>query len=783
MGFMNVCRLICFLVLLTGSAFAHTIAIVMDGEGDWFADAQAEQFQVELNDLLEGQEPATYQLSHGYFDETKIRKALMVALQDPEVDVIYTGGFVGSMIAQRLQDHERNKPVLAGGVRYTSRGNYPISASGGSTIPNFTFIGSPQRVESDLELLTRVSEVKTIYVLAEDRIVKHLPNMGAISQSYEQQMGVQLKFITGRNDPQAILDQLPDDTEAVYVSILGQIRNEERLALYQGLAERKLLNLAMAGERALESGPLLALPPDPRLPIARRPALSLYQLLRGANPAALQVSLPVEDRLRINMETAKAMGWSPGYDLHMEAGQLDMDVLVDAAGLTIEEALDPAAARNVSVRLAEEGLEINRATERQATSGLRPQLELAGDYGKTDITSPIEPMGPTDIEGGSFGAQLTQILFNDTARSSRKAARALTESSESALESTRLDAMEAAGIAFLQLDLARALYNIQKENLRLTDNNLQLARLRNSIGATDNTEVYRWESNAARDRSNVFEQEQSVRNALADLNRIMGSSQNARWNPVSIPASSNEFYFLEEEFGVIPTTEFNFKSFRDYIQMRAMEDSRELQQFDSALEAQGYTLRRTKRQRFLPEIAGVGTWNHVLNETDLSDQEDEQRWFIGLTATLPIFAGGGIRAEVAEQKARMRELETQRHQAAEFIDQQAITVWNNMRTTHPTIRLSRQARHAAQKTYTTVRDKYSHGAASLLDLLDAQAQLLQQEQQAVAARYAYLIHIIQLQRIISWFEYQHSPDEREAWSADFIDYLNTRREAAGKERL
>ncbi|MEO0445162.1 MAG: hypothetical protein AAF191_03690, partial [Verrucomicrobiota bacterium] len=71
----------------------------------------------------------------------------------------------------------------------------------------------------------------------------------------------------------------------------------------------------------------------------------------------------------------------------------------------------------------------------------------------------------------------------------------------------------------------------------------------------------------------------------------------------------------------------------------------------------------------------------------------------------------------------------------------------------------------------SVRTKYSAGASTILDLLDAQSTLLQERQSASLAVYAYLQEIIRMQRSIAWFEHEKSSFEKDQWIRMFDQFM------------
>ena len=760
---------ICFLPVVVQAA---TIGIVRDGPGSWYFEEQEESALAVLKDLVGQDYPVNVRDFNGTWEKNSISNALVRAIQDPEVDVIYAAGVLASMVARALPENQRTKPVFGGAIHYTDARDFPISKDRTSTVPQFTFIASPQRVSADLRILQRIQDSQTVHVIMDRLLYESMPDLDEGSKVGEVAPELQLEFVRGEDTASSYLAAIPGDAKAVYVTLLPRLDAAERRVLYAGLQERKIINLAMMGELEIELGAMAGLGTDTRNAIARRIGLNLDHLLRGGRTEDLQVVLAVQDRLTINRGVAKAIGYSPDYDTALEAEIIGGGVLSGGEQLELPVAMELASQRNIETLIASANLDARRAGERVARSNLLPGVSLDGEYGYTEISGAIDPTGPEEIAGGSYGIQLRQILFNDAAWSGYRASLSLTEAEEYAQASSRLDAMQDAGIAYLQLLLNQKLYEIEKENLRLTRNNLEFARLRQIIGASDATEVYRWESNEARDQSNLFRQDGAVRDALAELNRVLGFDQSDIWIPVDIELGEEEFFFLDEVMPDRELTFAKFERFRDYLKVRAVKDSPELYRFDAVLEAQGITLRQLERRRFVPEISGLSSWTVNPRDTNLAERSEQDEWFIGIVASIPLFEGGGVKAEAEQERANLRVLTHQREQARQLIEERVVSLWNGMGSLHPAIRLSNKSLRAAESSYEAVEDKYTQETATILDLLDAQSQLILQKQEAARALYSYLINMVQLQRVIAWYEHEHSLQDRREWAAGLKEYLD-----------
>ena len=136
-----------------------------------------------------------YKPFDGAWNVDGIKTALAQALNDPEVEVIYAAGVVSSMLARALPDAERTKPVYGGAVHYSDVREFPITAEGKSSVANFSFISSPQRVGADLQLLARMANSKTVHVFMDRLLYENMPNVQAASETVEAASGVTLTFV------------------------------------------------------------------------------------------------------------------------------------------------------------------------------------------------------------------------------------------------------------------------------------------------------------------------------------------------------------------------------------------------------------------------------------------------------------------------------------------------------------------------------------------------------------------------------------------------------------
>ena len=104
-------------------------------------------------------------------------------------------------------------------------------------------------------------------------------------------------------------------------------------------------------------------------------------------------------------------------------------------------------------------------------------------------------------------------------------------------------------------------------------------------------------------------------------------------------------------------------------------------------------------------------------------------------------------------------------------------------SSYPNMQLQQTAADYSRRNLEVIREKYGRGTVSILDLLDAQNQSFTATQNAALAVYGFLLDIYTLQRAISWFEFNRSEAEKDAWVHQFAAFRgNVSRPPANRRR-
>jgi outer membrane protein TolC len=377
---------------------------------------------------------------------------------------------------------------------------------------------------------------------------------------------------------------------------------------------------------------------------------------------------------------------------------------------------------------------------------------------------------------GNVGIQ--QSIYSESLWSSYSIEQHLQEGRESGLRATELDiALEAAN-AYLLVLRASAVARIQRANLRVSLSNLELARVREAVGASGRSDVYRWESQVATNRRNVLDADADVEVTRIELNRVLNrpleepfvAQEVAVDDPLLITGEPALYpYFANPE---------TFAVYRDFMVAEGWSTSPELRQLDAAIAAQGRAHTAAKRSYWVPDVDLSGGLNYVFERSgagasgpslpppfpaDALAPPPDFNWSVELGLSLPIFTGLARRATVKQTSLDLDRLELERESVAAVIAQRVRTALHLGGASFAGIEQARVAAEAARLNLEIVTESYASGAASVITLIDAQNALLVAQQAASNAAYDFLLDLVQVERAIGKFYFLQSAEEQQGY--------------------
>ncbi len=770
-----------FLFLLAGpvppgpvfGAKSVTIAVVRDGDSGRL-DQRIDGVKKELVNLAGREFSLKFKAAPAFnagWEKERIAPALESALADPEVDLVYAAGFLVTEAAVAISRNLK-KPVIAG-VAHDSE---LMGLAGGKKADlvgkNLVLITIPGSIKKDIDAFRELVPFNELHVLVDGKLAEISKHAAKYVTELAREKKLSIKVVPVGDSAGGVAARL-SGARAVYLTPLIRMEEAEIGRVVEGINDLKIPSFSMLGRPAVQRGVLSGRWPAVEARIQRRVALNIYQILLGEAPERLNTRLSLPGRLLLNIETAEKIG----YNAPLSAFTGDVEWVGErkkreGARLTLEGAMARAAVHNIDMAVAGDLVHIARGAEDHARSAFLPQVYGTTGYRQIDGDRARSSFGSAPERLTTFEVGLRQTLYDDGIITGYKTAGLRRMAAGDEMASVRLDRMDEAGKRFLNCLAARAIHRIEKDNLAVTEKNLQLARVRRDVGRAGPEELLRWEAEEAQRKGAVIDAAQSVELAFTALNQSLGKRQTERPAAVDIRIKADESYFLDNRFHRRINLLGNMEEFEASAVDLAIENSPEINALEKNIASAKLVLARLGRRYYLPKVTAGASYTRNIDKAGegvgpaidipgLSSPDDNE-WAVSLEVTLPFYEGGGRAADIRRATAELNRLVHTRERTRQLIEQRTRSAIFSLSKSWPNIFLTRKAAERAGKNLSLVQDLYARGKATVTDIIDAQNHRLRREQNAALTVYAYLSDLLSFQRAVSWFEWEKDEGERDA---------------------
>ena len=382
--------------------------------------------------------------------------------------------------------------------------------------------------------------------------------------------------------------------------------------------------------------------------------------------------------------------------------------------ITFDDAIGLALKNNVSVRQAQNTVDLNDAAVKQQKLQRLPDLRLN--------VSGAENVGRSfDQNAGSVVDQQSQALSSGLSSSMTlfdggktqaaiRGAQATSQASASDLSRARQTAVFTVAQDYVALSNQQAQLGVQQDNLAAQQGQLDLIQKFVDAGSRPTADLYQQQAVVASARLSIAQVNRAVEEAKINLIQALQLDPAGTYDfvaPKLTPAANQPTYSL------------------DSLITRAYAARADLEAQQSRSDAAAQDVKVAKAAR-LPTISVTGGYNSAFNtasQLGLADQLNQRRGgSVGIGMSIPLFDRGAAnvaaqRAQIAEDNARLA-LDSQKQAVAldvrrAYLDQTSAK--EQLAAAEAQLAAAAQAVNMAQQ-------RYQAGAATLVDVTQARAQ-------------------------------------------------------------
>jgi outer membrane protein len=388
-----------------------------------------------------------------------------------------------------------------------------------------------------------------------------------------------------------------------------------------------------------------------------------------------------------------------------------------ASADTLREALVSSYQTNPTLTAQRENLKATDANVAIARAAGRPQVTASVGVNRNLTRSGVivQTQGNDHNISLSGGVDLAVPFYSGGAvRNSVRAAETRVEAGRATLRAVEGDVFTQATAAYMDVIRDREIVELNENNVRVLTTNLEATRDRFEIGDLTRTDVAQSEARLQLGRSQLATAQGQLTASEARYREVIGRPPGELAPPPPLPP--------------LPANEIEATRI-------ALANNPDLLSLQRQAVASGYDVRVARAGR-LPTISGVASADYINQLTgstnDLSRTGTATS--VGLNLQLPIFQGGLPAARIRQAQAQQGQLQEQLVGTERAVIQTTRAAFAVYEASQRSIQAQTIAVQANQLSLEGNRAEQSVGTRTVLDVLNAEQELLQSQVALVTAK-------------------------------------------------
>ena len=432
----------------------------------------------------------------------------------------------------------------------------------------------------------------------------------------------------------------------------------------------------------------------------------------------------------------------------------------DPVVLTLDDALVIALSENIAVKVADKEITRAQYALKGTYASLFPQVDGSGSYQRTikkqvmymdfDMSSmmggggasgedgesptPAPSQGSGKPAGGgievgrwntfSTGVQAAMPLVNAQLWKSIKISGEDVELAVEKARASRLDMITQVKQAFYAVQLAKEAYKVYEEVYDNAVENFRQTEMRYNVQKASELDYTRAKTAVANAIPNLYDAENNITMTLWQLKAVMGID-------------------LDMDIDVAGELQDNaVQMFRDIHENEeaSLENNSTMKQLEIQAEQLANAI-KMQQYASLPtlSLAFAYSVNAMTNDFNFKEYRWSPYSYVGLSLSIPIFAGGRRLNSVRQSKVQYEELKLQTLNTERQLKIAIRQCLNQMETSMKSYDAAKEAEAAARKAYGIATQSFNLGRSTLTDLNDAQLALTQAQLGVSQAVYSFVL--------------------------------------------
>ena len=689
--------------------------------------------------------------------------------------VVLIGGNSNKAVASQKQFP---KPTFGIGIIDPLIQEIPY-VNGTSGIPNFTYICSLNRLETDLATFKKVVPFKHLTFMVNPgttiTLDENKTNSGL--NALEKKLGIKIDVLEMGRDIDALMNGINAETDAVYISDLGIMSDAEIRELANRLVERGLPSFS-GNTRDVYQGIMACQADDKSFDILiRKLGVMVDDALAGKPLESMEVSISYSESLSINEKTAAALNINLPFELLFTSKSIK-----DGGGLpvySLNQIIELAFKNNLKIAISNQEIELAMQNIQTAKSAVLPNLDLYMNGRQINEENVIAATGQSQrLLNGSL--QLDQVIYSQKAFSGIKIAKYYEKAQEHLTEAEIQEVLLNVFNGYLNVLSAKSVLAIEKENLENLEINLNNAKLQVNSGALGRAELFRWESELAMAKQDVVVASTNLSEYKIILNNRLGFALENEYDISDITIDGEVYKQIRSgTLSELVNNIYDLRLITDFLVKESLESNpnkRYILEQMNALEQQRI---QNKRLFYLPDIALQAQTTQALArggigaEPPTGQSFNNNSWSVGVGLKYPIFQQNIRKTELATTTIKIEQLNNSMAQLDNDLELAVRSAMLKAIAASTNIDFSQVASENADSNFKLMQIRYKGGDVDITQLIDAQRAAMEAKLGYAVSVFDYIRSRLNIEFAVGFFSFIAPKNEVDDFKNRFLQYSNS----------
>ena len=369
---------------------------------------------------------------------------------------------------------------------------------------------------------------------------------------------------------------------------------------------------------------------------------------------------------------------------------------------TLNEALSSAYSYNPQLKAERARLRATDEGLSQAQSGYRPNISLNAEVGSQRTNT--NPGALADGRSSPYGYSVTlnQPLFRGFRTiNGIRAAKADIAAGRGSLRNIEQLVLRDAVTSYMNVVRDQAILLLRKNNLRVLTKQEEATFERLSVGEVTQTDLSQAKARRSQAKSEYNLAKANLNTSIAEYQRVIGN----RPKRLSRPGTIIKY---------LPST-------RTQAIGIGLNENPQIESALAAEKSAKHNLNVIKGER-LPEVNLEVQYGQNFDSSSLTDERETGSVFA--RARVPLYQGGAVYARIRQAKQIILQRQAEIQQSRVQVKSSVISAWGQMIATRAQIKANKIAVSANRTALNGVKDEEKVGQRTILDVLDAEQELL-----------------------------------------------------------